>query len=81
MKVRESQKFLTPQHKSEIFNTRASGVVAKEYELISGGNKKKEKENGGIEVWKEGIRWWKGLGCMQEEAEKVQRVKKPISGV
>ena len=50
MKVRESQKFLTPQHKSEIFNTGASGVVAKEYELILRGNKKKEKENGGIEV-------------------------------
>lgn len=81
MKVRESQKFLTPQHKSEIFNTRASGVIAEEYELISGGNKKKEKENGGIEVWKEEIRCWKGLGCMKEEAEKVQRVKKPIRGV
>lgn len=81
MKVREIQKFLTPQCKSEIFNTRASGVVAKEYELILGGNKKKEKENGGIEVWKERIRCWKGQGFMQEEAEKVQRVKKPISGV
>lgn len=56
MKVRESQTFFTPQHKSEIFNTRASGAVAKENKLISGGNKKKGKENGGIEVWKEGIR-------------------------
>lgn len=81
MKVRESQKFLPPKQKSEIFNTRASGAVVKECELILGGNKGKGKENGGIEVWKEGIRWWKGLGCMQEEAERVQRVKKQTTGV
>lgn len=81
MKVRESQKFLTANPKSEIFNTRASGAVAKECELIWGGNKKKGKENGGIEVWREGIRCWKGLGHKQEEAEKVQRVKKPIRRV
>lgn len=67
MKVRESQKFWTPKHKTEIFNSRASGVVAKEQELIWGGNKKKGKENGGIEVWKGGLGAERGRGACRRK--------------